>query len=307
MTAPNMTTPDMNTPKRLIELLDAPPPHWVGDGFPVRTMFSVHTHDPATLSPFLLLDHGGPHTFDPEPGGRPRGVDEHPHRGFETVTIVHQGELEHRDSSGYGGRIGPGDVQWMTAGSGLVHEEKHSLALTRRGGVLEMIQLWVNLPARAKMTEPRYQAITDAAIPRAALPGDAGTVRVIAGNWADQRGPARTVTPMNVWDIQLHAAANAELRVPDGHNTIVLALRGDVTINDAVVRSRQCALLSGRGSVIELCAADADAALLLLSGQPIDEPVAAQGPFVMNTPEQIRQAITDFRSGRMGRLTPDST
>src|SRR4029079_12795768 len=170
--------------------------HWVGDGFPVRSLFSYHTHGVQT-SPFLLLDHAGPMKF--EPAAKPRGVGEHPHRGFETVTIVYDGEVEHRDSTGAGGKIGPGDVQWMTAASGILHEEFHSSAYAKRGGPFEMAQLWVNLPAKDKMAKPGYQAITDAQIPVAALPNEAGKIRVIAGEYAGSKGPARTFTPMNVW------------------------------------------------------------------------------------------------------------
>ena len=292
----------MTTIKDAVQLLPAPSPHWVGDGFPVRTMFSAHAQDSAAISPFVLLDYAGPHSFAPDPSGRPRGVEEHPHRGFETVTIVYQGELEHRDSAGNSGRIGPGDVQWMTAARGLVHEEKHSAEFTRNGGTLEMVQLWVNLPARQKMAEPRYQEISAGAIRSTTLPGEVGQVRVIAGTLAGVHGPAKTVTPMNVWDVQLHPTARASLPVPDGHNTIVLLLRGDTHIGDTAMHPHQCALLDRRGDTVDLRAGDQGATLLLLSGELIDEPVVAQGPFVMNTTDELRQAIADYQSGRMGRL-----
>lgn len=265
-------------------------------------MFAAHTQDPSAISPFLLLDYAGPHTFAADASGQPRGVDAHPHRGFETVTIVYQGELEHRDSSGHSGKIGPGDVQWMTAASGVVHEEKHSSEFTRQGGTLEMVQLWVNLPASEKAAAPRYQEILKGAIPQVTLPDDAGRVRVIAGQLHEYRGPAKTVTQMNVWDVQLDSAASANLPVPDGHNTIVLLLRGGAAVGDTAMREHQCALLSQVGEVVQVQAGDDGATLLLLSGEPIDEPVVAQGPFVMNTLEEIRQAAADFRSGRMGTL-----
>src|SRR5262245_42779365 len=185
--------------------------HWVGDGFPVRTVFSPHSHGDA-ISPFLLLDYAGPATFPP--ADKPRGVEEHPHKGFETVTIVYSGEVEHRDSAGGGGRIGPGDVQWMTAASGLVHEEMHGREFTKRGGTFEVIQLWVNLPAKDKKGQPHYQAITAGQIPTAPLPGGSGTVRVIAGTFDGAKGPARTFTPVNVWDVRLTAGATADLAVP---------------------------------------------------------------------------------------------
>lgn len=293
--------------KAISAVLTAPAPHWVGDGFPVRSMFSVHAQDPAALSPFLLLDYAGPHTFAPAPDDRPRGVDQHPHRGFETVTIVYQGELEHRDSAGNGGRIGPGDVQWMTAASGIVHEEKHAAEFTRDGGTLEMIQLWVNLPASAKMTDPRYQEIRNAAIPEVTLPDDVGSVRVIAGDWRGTEGSAKTVTPMNVWDVRIKKPAEVILPVPPGHNTILLMLRGGATINGVAVKEHQCALLGQDGDAVNLRTDGPDAVVLLLSGEPIDEPVVAQGPFVMNTAEEVRQAMEDYRSGRMGELAPPTS
>lgn len=292
----------MATTKDVVALFPAPAPHWVGDGFPVRTMFSAHAQDPTEISPFLLLDCAGPHVFPADPSGRPRGVDEHPHRGFASVTIVYQGELEHRDSSGHSGRIGPGDVQWMTAASGVVHEEKHGAEFTRRGGTLEVIQLWVNLPASRKMAAPRYQEIPGATIPRVTLPGDAGGVRVIAGAFGDRRGPAMTVTPMNVWDVQLNPVIGADLPLPDGHNTIVLLLHGSATVGGTAMSPHQSGRLSRDGESVQVQTGDNGATVLLLSGEPIDEPVVARGPFVMNTDDEIRQAIEDFRAGRMGRL-----
>ncbi|MEL0029082.1 MAG: pirin family protein, partial [Perlucidibaca sp.] len=187
--------------------------HWVGDGFPVRSLFSYDSLG-RELSPFLLLDYAGPHDF--APAARPRGVGQHPHRGFETVTIVYDGEVAHRDSAGNGGIIGPGDVQWMTAGAGILHEEFHSPAFTASGGPLEMVQLWVNLPAKDKMTTPGYQGITAADIPSVALPDDAGRVRVIAGAYAGHAGPARTFSAMDVWDVRLNAGKRADLSLPAG-------------------------------------------------------------------------------------------
>lgn len=294
-----MTT---NTTRQVVELFPAPTPHWVGDGFPVRTMFSAHAQDAGAISPFLLLDYAGPHTFPADPSGRARGVDEHPHRGFETVTIVYQGELEHRDSAGNAGRIGPGDVQWMTAASGVVHEEKHAADFTRRGGTLEMIQLWVNLPAREKMTKPRYQEILSRMIPQVTLPDGAGSVRIIAGTFNEHQGPAKTVTPMNLWDVRLSPAAETRLTVPVDHNTMVLLLHGSASVTGTAVHQHPCALLDRAGDAVHLRAGDDGATLLLLSGEPIDEPVVAHGPFVMNTPDEIRQAIADYQSGRIGHL-----
>lgn len=279
----------------------APPMHWVGDGFPVRTLFSYDDHG-RQLSPFLMLDYAAPTRF--EPAGRPRGVGEHPHRGFETVTIVYQGEVDHRDSTGAGGHIGPGDVQWMTAAAGILHEEFHSEAFTRSGGVMEMVQLWVNLPARHKMAEPRYQSLVAADIPVVPLPGEAGRVRVIAGEFAGYRGPARTFTPVNVWDVRLNAQASTSLTVPAGHTLALVVLHGTVQVNGQdIARESQMLLFDHDGTRVTI-EASTDATLLVLGGEPIDEPVAGYGPFVMNTRREIEQAIADFRSGRFGRMTP---
>jgi redox-sensitive bicupin YhaK (pirin superfamily) len=234
-------------------------------------------------------------------------VDEHPHRGFETVTIVYQGELEHRDSGGHSGKIETGDVQWMTAASGVVHEEKHSGDFTRRGGTFEVAQLWVNLPAREKMSPPRYQEIVNQAVPVVDLPDGAGVVRVIAGELplaGGQRGPAKTVTPINVWDLRLHAGGNASFNFPGGSNCLVFVLHGQATVGAShTLNAHDCAVLSREGETLQVQAIE-DSTILLLNGQPIDEPVVAHGPFVMNTPAEIQQAMRDYQSGRMGRLEP---
>lgn len=275
--------------------------HWVGDGFPVRQLFS-HSELGAQASPFLLLDYAGPADFPPSE--RRRGVGAHPHRGFETVTIVLDGEVAHRDSTGAGGLIGPGDVQWMTAGSGVIHEEFHSDAFTRSGGRLEMLQLWVNLPARLKMTPPRYQTLLDTAIPRVDLGGDAGLLRVIAGAFDGARGPAHTATPMNIWDLRIDAGKTVALALPEGHNLVAVVLDGPVVVNgQGHARAGETVVFDRFGGEISLLA-QADAKVLLLSGEPIDEPIAQQGPFVMNTPAEIRQAIEDYRSGAFGAIAP---
>ncbi len=285
--------------KKVIGVYNAPGMHWVGDGFPVRSLFSYSNHG-RLLSPFLLLDYAGPADFDPAPVKR--GVGEHPHRGFETVTIVYQGEVDHRDSTGAGGHIGPGDVQWMTAASGILHEEYHSPEFTKAGGTLEMMQLWVNLPARDKMAPPRYQDLRDSEIPEVALPNQSGSVRVIAGNYSGSRGPALTFTPMNVWDLQLNSAGRADFSLPEGHNLAVVVMHGTVQINDAeTLRDSELAILDRTGQGLSLLATS-NARVLLLSGEPIDEPVVGYGPFVMNSKEQIDQAINDFNSGRFGRI-----
>ncbi len=286
--------------KKILGIYDAPPLHWVGDGFPVRSLFSYNNHG-KLLNPFLLLDYAGPADF--APAEQPHGVGQHPHRGFETVTIVYHGEVAHRDSTGQGGVIGPGDVQWMTAGAGILHEEFHSESFTRSGGQLEMVQLWVNLPARDKMTAPHYQAIRNVDIPVVALPDGAGNVRVIAGHYPDYAGPAHTYTPMNVWDLRLQREKVTELSLPDGWNAALAVLHGSVSVNDSsIIKAAQMGLLDRAGETVSIKALD-DAVVLLLSGEPIDEPVVGYGPFVMNSQAEIDQAIADFNSGRFGQLS----
>ena len=285
--------------KKILGIYSAPRGHWVGDGFPVRSLFSYDNLG-QHLSPFLMLDYAGPAQF--APASRKRGVGVHPHRGFETVTIVYQGEVDHRDSTGAGGHIGPGDVQWMTAASGILHEEFHSEAFTRNGGTLEMVQLWVNLPAKDKKADPGYQTLLDKDIPSVALADDAGRVRVIAGEFDGYRGPANTFTPIDVWDVRLNQGHSSRMQVPDGHTLALVVLKGTVQINgDAVAREAQLVQFERDGSEIVI-EANSDATLLLLSGEPIDEPVVGYGPFVMNTQAEIAQAINDFNSGKFGRM-----
>ena len=318
--------------------------HWVGDGFPVRSIFSYH--DIADqLSPFLLMDYAGPADFPPT--RRKLGVGQHPHRGFETVTIVYQGGVSHRDSSGGGGTIGPGDVQWMTAAAGLIHEEYHSLEFAAQGGTFEMVQLWVNLPAKDKRVAPGYQAITADRIPVVALPGQAGTARIIAGKyggisgsasrWAGQRagnpgrasiipsqddaitypsginsgqrdevsGPARTFTPMNVWDLRLAAGHRVSLDLPEGYTTALFVLRGALRFGDRDdqpgLGAAELAVMDREGGELAFDVT-ADSTVLLLNGAPLNEPIVGHGPFVMNTREEILQAIHDYNSGRFGTI-----
>ncbi|MDO5611582.1 MAG: pirin family protein [Pseudomonadota bacterium] len=275
--------------------------HWVGDGFPVHGMFGYSGPDVPTRSPFLLLDYAAPVEFKPNEGYR-RGVGQHPHRGFETVTIVYEGEVEHRDSTGNGGVIGKGDVQWMTAGSGILHEEFHSERYSREGGPFEMVQLWVNLPAKDKMVAPGYQVIIDKTIPAVPLPDGAGIVRVIAGNLQGFEGPANTFSPMNVWDVRLNASKKVSLPQEPGWTAMVVVLEGTVEVNgDSVLRPAEMATLSAEGGDITL-EASGDAKVLLLAGEPIDEPVVGYGPFVMNTQAEIAEAIRDFNSGKFGQM-----
>ena len=274
--------------------------HWVGDGFPVRTLLAYPNLGPV-IDPFLLLDYAGPVEFPPT--SERLGVGEHPHRGFETVTIVYAGEVEHRDSSGGGGRIGPGDVQWMTAGAGLVHEEFHGRQFARSGGRFEMVQLWVNLPARDKKAPPGYQGILARQIPEASLPAGRGGVRVIAGEFAGARGPARTFTPIQLWDLRLASGEPVELALPDGHTTALVVLHGELRVEGSEpIREAEVALFDRAGEGVRIGAAE-DTTALLLCGEPIGEPIVGQGPFVMNRPEEIRQAMLDYQSGRMGHLS----
>jgi quercetin 2,3-dioxygenase len=273
--------------------------HWVGDGFPVKSIFSYNNQGlMQDLSPFLLLDHAGPATFVPTE--KRRGVGQHPHRGFETVTIVYEGELEHRDSAGNGGKIGAGDVQWMTAAAGILHEEYHSQKFAKEGGILHMAQLWVNLPAKDKLTSPRYQTVLNASIPSIKLPNDSGVLRLIAGAYQGKNGPSKTFTPINVWDIQLNAGKTFNLEPPEGQTAALVILQGAVKINDAdITRENKFVIFEREAGTIKL-EADTDSIILFLGGTPLNEPVVAYGPFVMNTHEEIKQAMSDYQQGLFG-------
>ncbi|QLB16052.1 quercetin 2,3-dioxygenase [Mannheimia granulomatis] len=291
--------------KKVSNVWAAPAKHWVGNGFHVQSMFSYQDKD-KYLDPFLLMDYNPPKIFQ---GGRQdnsefdlRGVEEHPHRGFETVTIAYQGEVSHRDSHGGGGTIKAGDVQWMTAGSGIMHEEMHSENFAKTGGVFEMVQLWVNLPKKDKMTTPKYQAIAAAEIPTVTLADNAGTVRVIAGELLGSQGAASTFSPINMWDTHLNAGSKAEFTLPSSHNLVILVLSGTVQIGgEAIARSGELVTFERGGSelVIE---ANNDSKLLILTGEPLNEPVVGYGPFVMNSKEEILQAINDVKSGKFGKI-----
>ena len=289
----------MSEMKQVLRVVGAGSQHWVGDGFPVRNLFPSNGVG-AEINPFLMLDYAGPKVF--EPATEPRGVDEHPHRGFETVTIAYQGSVDHRDSAGNAGTIHPGDVQWMTAASGVVHEEKHGQAFTEAGGTFEMVQLWVNLPAAFKMSKPRYQGITSAEIPEVAA-GTGVIARVIAGELGGTQGPAKTFTPVTLIDVRMEAGGVGTLELPAGQNIGVVLLRGSVTVNGATVMSGEprMALMSPGGRTVDLAASE-ESLVLVLGGAAIEEPVASYGPFVMNTQAELRQAVEDFRAGRMGRL-----
>jgi redox-sensitive bicupin YhaK (pirin superfamily) len=272
--------------------------HWVGDGFPVRTLFFYQDLG-KQMSPFLMLDYAGPAEF-PSTTER-KGVGSHPHRGFETVTIVYEGEVAHKDSTGEGGIIGPGDVQWMTAGSGILHEEFHSEGFAKNGGTLNMVQLWINLPAKLKMTKPGYQAILDKQIPTIDLKGGSGQARIIAGELDGHQGPARTFTPMQVIDLKLRKGSTS-IPVPEGWNVSLVVLKGAIASGEEVVaKDAQMLMFSNQGQDIQVNVLE-DSIALLLSGEPIDEPIVGYGPFVMNTKEEIAQAMQDFNSGSFGRI-----
>jgi len=289
----------MATLKKVVDVYESKSTHWVGDGFPVRNLIPS-TGLEREVSPFLLLDYAGPKYFPPS--DKPRGVDEHPHRGFETVTIAYQGSVAHRDSGGNSGTIGPGDVQWMTAASGVVHEEKHESNFTSKGGTFEMIQLWVNLPRALKMSAPKYQTILSSQIPHVEF-GKGGYARVIAGDLNGVKGAASTFTPVNLFDVRINAGESAKLNLPAGFNTAVFLLRGAVELNSSrvVEGEAKIALLETDGDLL-LIDARQDSVLLVLSGQAIDEPVASYGPFVMNTRAELAQAVDDYRAGKMGHL-----
>jgi redox-sensitive bicupin YhaK (pirin superfamily) len=284
--------------KAIKEIYNPGSKHWVGDGFPVRNLFPSHEIF-KEVSPYLLLDYAGPRYF--EPSDRPHGVGEHPHRGFETVTVLYQGEVEHRDSAGNSGKLGPGDVQWMTAASGVVHEEMHGREFAKRGGNFEAVQLWVNLPRDHKMDKPRYQDIPHDRIPEV-KPTHGVLLRVIAGKFAGTKGPAETVTPVFLWDIRMEEGSKVELPFPTGQNASLFLLTGDVEVNgEKDLTEAELAVLDPEGETVTL-EAKKSSKLLALGGEPIREPVVQRGPFVMNTWQEIAQAADDYQSGRMGHL-----
>lgn len=278
--------------------------HWVGDGFPVKNLFSYDRLGQA-ISPFLLLDYAAPYPF--EPTDEQHGVGSHPHRGFETVTIAYQGEVSHKDSAGGGGTIQSGDVQWMTAGAGVVHEEFHSPEFAKQGGLFEMVQLWVNLPAKDKMTAPRYQALAAADIPRIEMDDDAGHIRVIAGEFGGHHGPASTFSPINVWDGQLKADYETFVHVPAGHNALLVVLKGEVAVNGGQkVLDSSIVMFERDGDTAVQLQAYQDTQFLVLTGEPLNEPIQGYGPFVMNSKDEIIQAFNDFNAGKFGEIPVQS-
>jgi redox-sensitive bicupin YhaK (pirin superfamily) len=277
--------------------------HWVGDGFPVRNIFS-YEDIAEEISPFLLMDYAGPRNFAPTE--KKLGVGEHPHRGFETVTILYEGEVEHRDSGGGGGKIGPGEVQWMTAGSGVVHEEFHGRDFAKRGGNFEVVQLWVNLPKKDKMTEPQYQALTKETIPEVVLPNGDGLVRVLAGEYHGEKGPASTFSPINLWDVRLYAGKSVDFDFDEGKTTCVFVLSGSVVTPDGhQIHEAEMGVFHETGTKITLKSAE-NSKILILNGQKLNDPIVGYGPFVMTSEAEIRQAFVDYQSGKMGKLSPKS-
>ncbi len=267
---------------------------WVGDGFLVNNMFFYSRDN--DISPFLLLDYAKPFNFAPT--DVPRGVEQHPHRGFETVTIVYDGEVQHRDTAGNHGTIGPGDVQWMTAARGILHEEKHSNEFTRKGGRLEMVQLWVNLPAKDKMSAPHYQEISNAAIPTVTLADGMGFVRIIAGNFGDIKSPVKTFTQVHIYDIRIKEGASQNIPVTNSFNAMLLVLDGKIEIGNKQIKAGELVKFAKEGDMI-LLTAKSDTKVLFMAGEPINEPVVGAGPFVMNTEAEIKQAYSDLRAGKL--------
>jgi redox-sensitive bicupin YhaK (pirin superfamily) len=288
--------------KSVQQVLPPPAPHMVGDGFRVHNFFPSGYNMPETrMSPFYLMDYGSKVEFPPS--DTPRGVDVHPHRGFETVTIAFHGKVAHHDSAGNSGVIGEGDVQWMTAGSGVLHKEYHDLEYSKKGGLFQMVQLWVNLPATKKMTTPKYQGIMRSQMGFFKLENDLGTIEVIAGNFKGTKGPANSFTPIEMYTMRLKKGARFTLDLPADFNTGILTVEGKVVYNLAhTAPTDNFTLFLNDGETIDVEATE-ESILLVLSGSPIDEPIAAHGPFLMNTYEEIHQAIKDYSTGKFGTLT----
>ena len=289
----------MTKDKKIIKIVLPREKHWVGDGFYVSSIFSMHSEDKKHISPFLLLDHAAPTYFPPT--DKKLGVGEHPHRGFETVTMAIKGEVEHRDSSGGGGKISTGGVQWMTAGSGIVHDEFHSRDFAKKGGEFEMVQLWVNLPAKYKMTRPRYQSLNKKDFPIVRLQDGTTKVKIIAGNFGGSSSPTETFTKINIYEVEGHQNSEVKLNFDDGTNTLILQLAGRSFIGDQHLDKGYLGIFSRSGVSINLKTTE-DSKILILNGEPIEEPLEAYGPFVMNTREELKVAFRDFQEGKMGSL-----
>lgn len=276
--------------------------HFVGDGF--RVYGILGRKEPLSMkrmSPFLLLDYAPVHYFPPN-NGAPRGVGPHPHRGIETVTIAYKGKVEHNDSTGAGGIIEEGGVQWMTSGSGILHKEYHEKNFSKKGGEMQMVQLWVNLPTKDKMTTPKYQNLNNKDLSKVELENNAGSIDIIAGEYEDQKGPAASFSPLSLFNVKLKKGKGTSFSFNENHNTGLLIIKGSVTVNNSEkAPTNHFVLFKNKGKEFTL-RADEDATILVLSGEPIDEPIASYGPFVMNTNEEIKQTIDDFNNGKFGYL-----
>jgi redox-sensitive bicupin YhaK (pirin superfamily) len=287
--------------RQIKKVIPPPPVRMVGDGFRVHNFFPS---DPDIgidgMSPFFLLDYGSKHYFPP--ADKPRGVDVHPHKGFETVTIAYHGSVAHHDSAGNQGIINEGDVQWMTAASGILHKEYHGEEFTSKGGIFQMVQIWVNLPSRFKSIPPKYQAIKKEDIIRHVLKDKISNVGIIAGEYSAETGPASTFTPMSLFDVRLIAGSSTEFRFPENYNTGLLVIEGDIKVNfNTTISENHFALMDNKGGHFDIEAV-IDSIILIMAGEPINEPVVARGPFLMNTEEEVKEAYADFKSGKFGYL-----
>ena len=289
----------MSTKKTIEVIIPPPAPHMVGDGFRVHGFFPGGKIDKKRMSPFFLMDYNSKVEFSPT--NEPRGVGVHPHRGFETVTIAYHGRIAHHDSAGNSGIIGEGDVQWMTAASGLLHKEYHEETFSKAGGLFQMVQLWVNLPAKYKMTSPKYQEITQAMMGKHILADDKGVLEIIAGEYKNTKGAASTFTPINVYNVKLKKGAIVEIDFPSTFNTGILVVEGSALINGETAATDHFVLFKNEGELITIETSE-DTILLVLSGEPINEPIAQYGPFLMNTWEELEQAIRDVSAGKFGVL-----
>lgn len=287
--------------KSVERIITPPSPHFVGDGFRVHNFIPSDYHLSMTrMDPFIMLDYNSKFNFPPT--DKPRGVDVHPHRGFETVTIAYKGKVAHHDSYGNSGVIGEGDVQWMTAASGVLHKEYHESGFSKQGGDFHMVQLWVNLPAKNKMSQPKYQSITKDQITVYNLPDNGGTVEVIAGNYKDKTGPASTFSPVNLMNLKIKRGARTDFNFPANFNTGLIIIEGKIRINDNETADTDRFILLANDGEIFSVEAEEDSVVLIMSGEPLNEPIAARGPFVMNTKEELIQAYEDFTAGKFGRL-----
>lgn len=286
--------------KQIEKIINPPPHHWVGDGFKVHTLFPSNEIEKSRMSPFFLLDYNAKTIFPPS--DIPKGVGPHPHRGFETVTIAYEGSVAHHDNKGNSGVINKGDVQWMTAGSGILHKEYHENSFSKKGGLFQMVQLWVNLPAKYKMSDPKYQALIHNKIGKYKLPYEKGTINIIAGEYKGVKGPAFTFTPINIYDMRLKKNAKITLNLSEYFNTGLLVLDGNILLNDSeAIKTDHFVLFRNNGTRINLSAIE-DCVILILNGEPINEPIIQYGPFLMNTKKEIIEAIDDFNSGKFGHL-----